>query len=485
MTQTIIAQFRTESGENRGDQVELPTNLKAHDLQAICDALLQTSEDDRVPYLFFVNGSQVKDTLDNIKDENDKQIVLDHEKIVEIVFAKQAIFKVEPVTRCVTSLSGHGEAIISASFSPDGMGLASGSGDTTVRFWDIATQTPYHTCAGHRSWVLAVAWSSDCSKVASGCKNGEVNIWNPKNGQKINKNPLMGHNRFITCIAWEPINCGPDCRRVASSSKDTTIRIWDTTLMKCDMVLSGHSMSVTCIKWSANGLIYSSSQDRTVKVWRGSDGTMCRSLDGHAHWINTLALNCDYVVRTGPFDTTRTISKKGPLTGDIQNMDRQKLAQIAQERYDKVRNGSEDILVSGSDDFTMFLWQPESKKTPIARLTGHQQLINDVKFSPDLRYIASASFDKSIRIWDGKTGKFITTFRAHVQRVYQLAWSADSRLLASASADSTCKVWSMATKKLLSDLPGHADEVYVVDWSPNGEFVVTGGKDRILKIWRK
>lgn len=61
-------------------------------------------------------------------------------------------------------------------------------------------------------------------------------------------------------------------------------------------------------------------------------------------------------------------------------------------------------------------------------------------FSPDTRYIASASFDKSIKLWDGNTGKYITSFRGHVRAVYQISWSADSRLLVSGSADSTLKV---------------------------------------------
>ena len=62
-------------------------------------------------------------------------------------------------------------------------------------------------------------------------------------------------------------------------------------------------------------------------------------------------------------------------------------------------------LVSGSDDFTLFLWHPEQDKKPVSRMTGHQQLINDVRFSPDTRLLASASFDKSVKLWDGKTGK--------------------------------------------------------------------------------
>lgn len=481
MTQTILAQFKTESGESKGAQVELPTNLRPSDLQAICDALLQTPAEKRVPYIFFVNGSHITDTIATTKDEDDKVIALDHERVIEIVYAPQAVFKVEPVTRCISSMSGHGEAIVSASFSPDGRGLASGSGDTNVRLWDINTQTPVYTCEGHRNWVLAVAWSPDSERVASGCRNGQVNIWCSKTGKRISKTPLLGHSKWITCLAWEPMNCNSDCRRLASSSKDGTVRVWDTVLLKCEYVLSGHTMSVTALKWSANGLIYTSSQDRTIKVWRGSDGVICRTLEGHAHWVNTLALNCDYVVRTGPFDPEK-LSRCKHIPED-----RKERAKLAQARYDQVRSGpiKEDMLASGSDDFTMFLWKPESAKIPVARLTGHQQLINDVKFSPDMRYIASASFDKSIRLWNGADGKFIATLRGHVQRVYQLAWSADSRLLASASADSTCKVWTVTGKKLLGDLPGHADEVYAIDWSPDGTVVVSGGKDKILKLWRR
>ena len=62
-----------------------------------------------------------------------------------------------------------------------------------------------------------------------------------------------------------------ECRILASSSKDSTIKIWDTTLLLCKITLSSHTQCVTSLRWGGTNLLYTGSQDRTIKVWRPED----------------------------------------------------------------------------------------------------------------------------------------------------------------------------------------------------------------------
>lgn len=98
-------------------------------------------------------------------------------------------------------------------------------------------------------------------------------------------------------------------------------------------------------------------------------------------------------MRTGAFEPS-----KAQIVHDDNNMSEEELQSEALKRFNKVMNYvQEELMVSGSDDFKLLLWNPSKEKKSLATLTGHQQLVNDVKFSPDARLIASASFDKSVR----------------------------------------------------------------------------------------
>ncbi|KAL1963512.1 hypothetical protein VTN77DRAFT_8093 [Rasamsonia byssochlamydoides] len=480
---SIRVQFIDQAtGTATGPAVAVPVaDANVKNLETLLNTLQGNDDHERVPYRFTYQSDdkddQVVDILSDLYHSLLKPGLKTTEDTVNLYYTPQAVFRVKAVSRCSAAIAGHGEAILATAFSPvSSSTMVTGSGDSTARIWDCDTGTPLHTLKGHTNWVLAVSYSPNGAMIATGSMDNTVRLWDAKKGTPLG-NPLRGHTKWINGLAWEPYHLQESGRpRLASASKDSTVRVWDVVNKRIDIVLTGHKGSVTCVRWGGTGKIYTSSHDKTIKVWNSKDGSLIQTLAAHAHRVNHLALSTDFVLRTAFHDHT----KKVPET-------EAERVEVAKKRFEKaatINNKIMERLVSASDDFTMYLWDPENSTKPVARLLGHQKEVNHVTFSPDGAYIASAGFDNHVKLWNARDGKFITTLRGHVGAVYQCCFSADSRLLVSSSKDTTLKVWDVRTGKLAMDLPGHKDEVYAVDWSPDGERVGSGGRDKAVRIWR-
>ena len=453
MERKAVIQFVIES-----EDVGPPITLDAlTNIEKIHEILKQLHSDEK-EYNFYVNNQLIQQSIHQSIKSYDEQVL-------KVECVEQASFRVPMLNSQAASMPGHDEAVLSLQFAPHGQTVASSSGDCTVRLWDVNTKTIAHVLKGHSGWVMSVQWSPDGLSIASGGADNFICIWDPLSG-KI-KRKLKGHRDMVTCLSFEPMHKNKSCVRMASASKDHSVRIWDTSRGQCLFSLAGHTKLVSQVKWGHFG-IYTSSRDMTVRMF-SHEGKSVKILKGHAHWVNSLSLSTEHLLKSGPFTHEQTNFENAE---DMFNACKEKCDSITTE-----------LLITGSDDNTLMLWDPKLQSKPVNRMTGHHQPITGVQFSPDGRYIASASFDKAIKIWNNK-GEFLYNLRGHVGRVYQLSFSADSRLLISASQDSTCKVWSLVKQKLAMDLPGHLDQIYGVDWSPIGNYAVSGGKDKLVKIWK-
>jgi WD40 repeat protein len=141
------------------------------------------------------------------------------------------------------------------------------------------------------------------------------------------------------------------------------------------------------------------------------------------------------------------------------------------------------IIATASKDKTVKLWSFNGKE--LQTLTGHQDLVGSVSFSPDGQLLATASWDGTAKLWSrqGKELKTFMTYKGDKKKVFAISFSPSGRLLATASEDGTVKLWTLEGKIIKTIEKAHDGYVLSVSFSPEGQLLATAGSDKTAKLW--
>ena len=234
--------------------------------------------------------------------------------------------------------------------------------------------------------------------------------------------------------------------------------------------LEGHTDSVYCVQFDKDKIL-TGSRDCTVRVW------------------DTRTYECKRVlgipsqVRTGmppplPVDSTelgrRPIAKLfSPHTIASSSSVKRSLAHdgsVLCLQYDN------DMMVTGSSDGSLIVWDVPGDYTPIRRLRDHTSGVLDVCF--DERYIVSCSKDATVKIWHRDTGQLFRTLRGHRGPVNAVQLRGD--LVVSASGDGVAKLWDLTSGLCVKQFPSKDRGMACVEFSPDSKTILAGGNDQVI-----
>ncbi len=326
----------------------------------------------------------------NIQLDDKNKPTISDETISRKESKDETVWQLSNVELLNTS-QGHTDSVVSVNFSPDGLTLASGSHDETVRLWQAIDGKPLRVFKGHKDLVHCVIYSPNGQILASGSDDKTVRLWRVADGTALQT--LKGHTNRVNSLAFSS-----NGQILASGSGDKTVRLWQVTndIPLETLLILEHTSLVRSVTFSPDRQILASGSGFMVWLWRVADGVLLQTLKGHTNRVNSVAFS---------------------------------------------PNGQ--ILASGSDDKTVRFWRVADGAL-LHILEEHTGGISSVAFSPNGQILASGSDDKTIGLWWVADGSSLYILRGHTNWVNSIAFSSDRQIMASGSTDRTVRFWRVS-----------------------------------------
>ncbi len=229
--------------------------------------------------------------------------------------------------------------------------------------------------------------------------------------------------------------------------------------------LRTHIWEVSSLAFSPNGqTLVSGSFDETIQVWNLKTRKLIRSLPGHKDGVNAVVISPDAQTLVSAGGSANLNTDKTIRVWNLQQ------PQSASQR--KLQRS-----------------QPKAKRqnrnSPLLTLTDHKAGITSLAITPDGQTLASASYDKTIKLWNLKTGQLINTITGHNSWVRSIAISPDGQTIASGGGsldpktDTNVRLWNLKTGELIRMIPGNSNSTNFVRFSSDGKTLVVGSETAI------
>ncbi len=243
---------------------------------------------------------------------------------------------------------GHQGDVRCVAYSPDGVFVASGSRDNTLRLWRVSSGRTVVSFKAHSDGVWSLAFSPDGALLASGGGDHQIRLWRPATGEMVRV--LEGHTSTIQHLAFSP-----DGRTLASAGGfDRTIRMWDTATGQPVDALTAHADAVLCLAYSPTGdRLASAGYDGTIHLWQSEGAKHLREISVSPAVVRAIAF--------------------APHRGDL--------------------------LVAAGDDRAIRIWDAKSGDLRATWKT-HLDAVTALVISSDGTRMASADREGLIRLWN-------------------------------------------------------------------------------------